>query len=233
MTTISFQTSCYQNSYEKLLKNGLLEYYLNLFYDIPFLEKTVIINNIKDIEQVKKLIENYPDINFYYSYGELLNVLPYFNLSSWDFPIGPYYSIHHFVGMYYTKSDYLFHISEDCNIGNLDTLFVKDCIDILESSDEYISAMPRWGIDPEKGAIEEAIKIDRKFIIALTFTDQIYIAKTKVFKQDIYHFEHTDSEKYPSKGGNSFERRVNSYMWANNKYRAIHKDYFYLHEPNK
>jgi hypothetical protein len=236
MATISFQTSCYQNSYKLLLKDGLLEHYLSLFPDTKFLEKTVIINNIRDKDSMEEVIsllnKNYPDVKYYIAYDEILNALPHFNLSAWDFPIGMFYSIQHFIGIYYTKADYLFHVSEDNNIDNLDSQFITDCIDILESSDDYISAQPWWGTDPTKGAVEEAnaegYTLD-KFYICKTLSDVINIYKTKVFKQDIYHYEHPDSNKYPLKGGNSFERRVNSYMWTIGKYRAVHRNYNFLY----
>lgn len=229
MTTIAFQTSCYENSYPLLLKDGLLDTYLNCFKHIDFSEKFIILNNINDEEKVINLLNKYPDFKWYDSYNESVKVLPHFGLIPSDFPYGVYYSIQHFIGLYYTKSDYLIHISEDCNIDNLNSQFILDSIDILESNDDYICALPRWMKDPELGAKEEAQKEDGKFYIAQGFSDQVNIYKTKIFKQDIYHFEHPDSNRFPPKGGNSFERRVNSYLKVKNKFRAIHKDYYYIH----
>lgn len=233
MPTIGFQTSCYQNSYELLLEDGLLERYLSFFSDIDFTEKRVMINNITNTEynnkKIANLISKYPHVNFHFTSDNPNEILNYFNLTAFDLFPGIYYSIQHFTGIYYSNCDYLFHVSEDCNIDNLDSKYIKDCIDILESNDDYLYAQPMWGTNPDKGAVEESLRIDGKFHIAKGSTDQIYFIKVKNYKKDIYHFEHPDSNRYPPKGGNSFERRVNSYMWCNNKYRAIHKDYYYIH----
>jgi hypothetical protein len=233
MSTIGFQTSCYSKSYKLLLKDGLLINFLDRFKEIDFFEKTIIINNVNwsDKDEIEKLLVFYPSFKYYYAYKELYNnVLQSFNLNVSDFPdYGLHYSIQHFVGLYYTKCDYLLHVSEDCNIDNLDSQYIKDCIEILESNSDYLYAQPRWGTDPNKGTIEESIRRDGKFHIAKGCTDQIYLIRTKDYKQDIYHYEHPDSNRYPPKGGNSFERRVNSYMQCNNKYRVIHNDYHYIH----
>lgn len=229
MPTIGFQTSCYEKSFDLLLNKGLFQHYLELFPKTNFTEKFIVINNVEQRDKVENIVKNIPDIKYYFAYDEIDKVLPHFEVSVFDLLPGIYYSVQHFVGMYYTNCDYLFHVSEDCNIDNLNSEFLTDCINILESNDDYLLAQPRWGIDPEKGAKEEEIRTDNNFYIAKGFSDQLYIAKTKIFKENIYNYEHPDSNRYPTKGGNAFERRVNSYMWCNDKYRAIHKDYHYLY----
>lgn len=230
MNQITFQTSCYNNSYNLLLKDGLLEHYLGLFPRGYFYETNVIINNIFNRMEVEALAKSFSKIKYYFAYDETKEVMGYFDFSIDDFMMGLVYSLQHFTGIYHCNTEYLFHVSEDCNVDELNKDYIEDCIAILESNDDYIAALPRWHPDPEKGAKEEALGEDGKFFIARGFTDQTYILKTKIFKnKEIYKFKHPDSDRFPPKGGNSFEKRINSYMWCKDKYRVIHKEFAYIH----
>jgi len=225
MPSIAFQTSCYEKSYKHLLKNGVLNHYLSLFQDIDFEEKTVIVNNVSDHNNIKSLFKNFNNIDFIFSEKNPETVLSFFNLSLLDFQIGLYYSIQHFTGIYYTQCDYLFHVSEDCGIDNLDSNFIKESVEMLESNEKYIIAMPRWCEDDN--AIEKTEPESDKFFIQYGFTDQIYIIKTKKFKEDIYHYSHPMSERYPKYGGECFEKRIDSFMRCNQHYGVVHKNYIY------
>ena len=225
MTSIAFQTSCYEKSYKHLLENGILNHYLSLFPDTDFQEKNVIINNVKNKDNVKKLFKNFQDINFIFSEREPEIILSSFNLSLGDISKGLYYSIQHFTGIYHTSCDYLFHISEDCGIDNLNSKFIEESIAMLESNEKYIIAMPRWCKDDN--AIERMQSDKDSFAIQYGFTDQIYIIKTRKFKEDIYHYSHPASARYPVYGGECFEKRIDSFMICNQYYGVVHKKYIY------
>jgi len=225
MLSIAFQMSCYEKSYNHVLKNGIFRHNLSLFQDINFEEKTVIINNVSNHDNINSLIKDFPDIYFIFADETPEITLNFFDLSLSDFPIGLYYSLQHFTGIYHTQCDYLFHISEDCGINNLDSNFIKESIDMLESNEKYIIAMPRWCKDDN--AIEKAEPDKNNFFIQYGFTDQIYIIKTKKFKEDIYHYHHPMSERYPKYGGECFEKRVDSFMRCNQYYGIVHKNYIY------
>jgi hypothetical protein len=229
MKSICFQTTCYEKDYSLLLEKGLLENYLSHFPEISFSEKRILINNVKNPKKIDKLINSkFPEFSYVFTDDQKQNVINYFDLDSKVINVGLYYSIQHFTGVYCTDCDYLFHIGGDNNIEHLDSNFIRESIDILESNDSYIIAMPRWGEDPTKGAIEEAIRSDHNFFVEFGFTDQIYILKVNEFKNKIYNYSHPDSSKYPLYGGELFEKRVNSFMRTMGKYRVVHKNYFYM-----
>ena len=226
MPSIAFQMSCYEKSYQLLLEKNLLRHNLSQFLDIDFEEKTVIVNNVVSMNHLLNLVdENFIDFNFINSQRNMGMVLNYFGLSLEDILKGLYYSIQHFTGIYNTKCDYLFHVSEDCGIDNLDSKFIEESITMLESNEKYVIAMPRWCKDDN--AIEKAEEDKGNFFIQYGFTDQIYIIKTKKFKEDIYHYKHPMSERYPSYGGECFEKRVDSFMRCNKYYGIVHKNYIY------
>ena len=225
MPSIAFQTSCYEKSYRLLLKDGILRHHLSLFPDIDFKEKNVIVNNVENQNDIRLLFKDFSDVNFIFSDKNPEKVLESFNLSIADFGESLYYSIQHFTGIYNTKCDYLFHVSEDCGIDNLDSTFIKESIEMLESNERYIIAMPRWCNDDN--AIEKAEPDKNNFFIQYGFTDQIYIIKTKIFKKDIYHYSHPRSTRYPPYGGECFEKRVDSFMRCNQYYGIVHKNYIY------
>ena len=228
MPSIAFQTSCYEKSYQHLLIDKTVYHYLSQFSEDTFQEKHIIVNNVSSaigITRIKQAIGEFDDINFVFSDARAEEVLKFFNLSISDFGSSLYYSLQHFTGIFRTTCDYLFHVSEDCGIDNLDSNFIKESIEMLESNEKYIIAMPRWC--NEDNAIEKAEPDKGNFFIQYGFTDQIYIIKTKKFKEDIYHYSHPRSTRYPSYGGECFEKRVDSFMRCNQYYGIVHKDYIY------
>jgi len=229
MSTIDFQTSCYEKSYQLLLKEGLLINYLKHFPDTHFNEIRVLINNVYNKEEIKDFFKDYPNVVYYFTYDKPTEILASFgiNINSFYLTQLPF-SIQHFTGLYYSHADYIFHVSEDCNIDNLDSSFINESLDMLESHDEYVSAMPGWDKNL-KVPSGEALKEDGDFYICNKQTDQIYIIKTSIFKQKIYNWDSPYPWKdFPIKGGNSFEKRISSYMAHNKKYRVVHKKYYYL-----
>ena len=225
MSTICFQTSCYQKSYRHLL-DGQLYKYLALFPNTPFKEKQLIVNNLIDSVDFSKVFKNF---NVYYSDNNIDNILHNFgiNLNSYT-KDNLYYSIQHFVGIFNTTCDYIFHVSEDCNIDNLDDKFIEECIHVLDENSQYICASPNWIDCLNLGGKQEAQKEINNFYVCKGFTDQVYIIKAKEFKQKIYNFIHNDSNRYPDYGGQAFEKRINSWMQCCNLYRIVHNKYYYL-----
>ena len=129
MSTICFQTSCYQKSYKHLL-NRQLQVYLNKFPNTLFKEKQLIINNMVDIVNFQEIVK---DFIIYYSSNNSTDILNSFGINANEFTKDNInYSIQHFVGVFNTTCDYIFHVSEDCNIDNLDDAFINNCITILE-----------------------------------------------------------------------------------------------------
>ena len=61
------------------------------------------------------------------------------------------------------------------------------------------------------------------------FSDQMYLIRTADFKQRIYEYYDKASERYPRHGGESFEKKVDSWMRQNHFLRATFKHSSYIH----
>lgn len=232
--TVAFQTSCYEATWRKLLEEGKLEKDLALFSENLFSEKRLIINNInKDssFSAIEKFVlrnELGIGITTLFFDKNREKILNHFGLSLKDFPVGLYYSIQHFMGLYFTKADYLFHVSEDCDIGKLDDRFIIECVEEMEKTSNLIVAFPRWC--PDTGSnFEQVLPKTDKFYFQFGFTDQVYLIKTEAFKKTIYNYSHPVSERYPWYGGESFEKRIDAYMRRENMYGIVHREYEYTH----
>jgi len=220
--------SCYQKTWEDVVNNRM-ENNLSFFNKDMFDEKTLIINNVSSFWEVYektkgKRICTYSTMN----HEENKHVLSCFGLSLEDFSIGLYYSIQHFSGIYITKCDYLLHVSEDCDISNLDDGFIIESIEMMEQNHNLIVAFPRWCPDVDSNFEQVLPKTDR-FYFQYGFTDQVYLIKTEAFKKDIYHHTHPMSDRYPWYGGESFEKRVDAYMRKEHMYGIVHREYEYKH----
>jgi hypothetical protein len=225
--TISFSTCIYDKT-KDILSNGFLRNQLNII-NYPFDEKTIIVNQTNDRGYIIGLVKTYfPDFNIRFTEDDYIDVLKYFNLTKEKVNPGYWYSIQNFNMIYHATSDYNFHASSDCSIREIDRNFIKDSIDIMEERNDIISSMPSWE-QSYYGPREECIFELDNFYGELGFTDQIYFSKIKEFKQDIYNQYHNDSNKFPGYGTESFERRVDSHMRINKKYRIVHKKSYYIH----
>ena len=173
---------------------------------------------------------NYPDWKVYtllnYNKPEYIDK---FNLTYKEIEVGYNYSIKHYMAMYLCETDYLLHWSEDCTVGNIDSNFIEDSIDIMNKDNAIICSMPSWDKDMVGPKIESVGEIGN-FYKASGFTDQVYLARIDEFSKDIYHYQHNDSNRYPSYGGEAFEKRIDSYMKCCNKFRIINKSSFYVHK---
>lgn len=230
MKNISFATSVWEKTYQTFLSpSGLRVQYDKIAY--PFKTKLIIINNVEDKEGVKKLIQkNYPDFDYICVEDMEEEVLLYFEISKRELILDNayWYTIQHLTRCYMSTTPYFFSLSEDCSMAGISNDWIDESIDIMEDADNIICAMPSW----EKsmyGPSAEAVAQIGNFYLASGFTDQVCLGKTEVFKEPIYFFTHPDSERYPSYAGNCFEKRINSYMKTNHKYRLISKKEYYIH----
>ena len=107
--SVCFQINVYEKTYKDVLENKL-EYFLKeLKYN--FDEYLFIDNGVDDKENLKNLLKRFPKFSLL-TVGEndeeVLNHFEQTNLG-----IAYKYSAPHFYSIYYSKSDFIFHISED------------------------------------------------------------------------------------------------------------------------
>jgi len=227
--TVGFSTNVYENSYKQtLLSDYIREQLKILAYN--FSEYVITVNNVNDRAEVERIIkERFPDFKYYFTDDDSEEVLKSFNLTREDITPGYWYSVNDFCAIRHSESDYLLHYGDDCKLVQLDNHnFVADSIVVMDGNDKLISSMPAWdsSLYGPRNESNGDYKNDN-FYAGCGFSDQLYIAKMSVFKTDIYHYHHGDSDRFPI--GNTFERRVDAYMRCQEKWRIIHKRSYYDH----
>ena len=221
--SITFETKCWEQDWEILLKTDYLKKQIkNCNY--PFTIRRLIINNVNDINEVKKYAEKAIKegiIDEYIVAEEWANeVLNYFSLSREELGKGYYYSIAELTGIYVCSTDYLLHFSSDSRFEYRNN-FVADSINLLNEHFEISVCNPMWNYryhDLRKPNWDES----KHFHIGHGFSDQCYLIRLDEYKRDIYHFSHDTGAKYPEYGGELFEKRCNSYMRCNDRFRAVY-----------
>jgi hypothetical protein len=224
---VSFSINIYEGNYKKVLLDGFLKQQLDII-DYDFCSKNITMTDIGDAQDAIEFIHSqFPDFMVYDTKLDCDKVLNNFNLKKED--INPtYYSIQHFNQIYHNDSDYHFNISSDCPLQIYDKNFIDDAIKIMEENDKIISAIPSWNQFFEDRKSESFAQIGNFYVVD-GFADQMYLIKMSEFKRDIYHCNHPKSERYPPYGGNSFEKRIDSYMNTFDKYRITHSKSYYIH----
>ncbi|WP_224997323.1 hypothetical protein [Cesiribacter sp. SM1] len=106
--------------------------------------------------------------------------------------------------------------------------WIQQALEKLEKHEDVVVANPTWNSKFEQ-AKEESHDETSNFYIGYGFSDQCYLVQTDLFKKGIYNTRHEDSERYPSYGGELFEKRVDSFMRNNNLKRITHKQAYYRH----
>ncbi len=83
-------------------------------------------------------------------------------------------------------------------------------------------------------AKQESISEIEHFFVGFGFSDQSFLVRTNDFKKPIYNEYNSASERYPQYGGETFEKRVDSWMRNHQYLRLTYKHGTYIHEdfPN-
>jgi len=228
---IDFETKCYENDWKHvLLTDKIFKLLDNCSFQ--FNERILYINNVNNYELVineanklinKKIIDKYIIVK---DYSE--NALNFFDININSFNGGYIYSISELVSIYLSNADYLLHFSSDSNLDNKYN-WINDAINIMNNNLNIIVANPCWSHDFSR-AKSESIYEDSLFYYSYGLSDQCYLIKLSEFKNKIYGEYNMFSERYPIHGGNSFEKRVDSYMRNKNKLRITSKNSFYTHK---
>jgi hypothetical protein len=227
---IAFYVNVWERTYENVLLNGFLENILDII-NYKFDEKTIIINNIRNIHPILEIIgKKFNDFNIHLTEKDLPNKLEYFNLTKQDISSTYWTALPPLTALYYTTADYLFHIEEDCVIKKWNEKFIGNAISVMEGTDSFMCAMPDW-TENSRGAKGESLFEDDEFYYAQGFTEQFFMIPVQKFKQDIYHENNALSDRYPPQS--FFERKVDSYMRNHEKFRIIDKNSYYLHGEQK
>jgi hypothetical protein len=216
MYSITFETKCYENDWEYLLRTGHLDKMIERC-NVNFQSKQLIINNVKDREKVKRYAEEKVrkkiiDV-FYFVDDYIEEALKFYDIEKESFGKGYYYSSAELVGLYLSKSRYHLHFSSDSFMPKKSKQqWIVEAYHIMEKHPEYIVANPTWNLLYREAKKESSGEKIGNFYAGYGFSDQCYLVRTSNFREKIYNFHHPLSERYPEHGGESFEKRVDSYM---------------------
>ncbi len=230
---ITFETKCYENDWEYLLKTKYLDLMISNC-NINFEFKQLIINNVKKPEIVKKYAQKKIDkgiIDAFFVVDDYIDeALHFFDIRKDSLGKGYNYSCSELVGLYLTRTKYHLHFSSDAFLHKISRSgWIKEACQLFEMESKYVVANPCWDYEFED-AISQSVKPKTgSFIIGYGFSDQCYLVRSADFRTQIYNFKHPDSERYPKYGGELFEKRVDSFMRTNQLLRLTHSSESYVH----
>ena len=230
---ITFETKCYENDWEYLLKTKYLDNMI-LNCNVPFAFRQIIINNVNGRGEVAKWAELKKQENiiddYYFATDYEDKAFCHFGLEKDSFGKGYYYSNSELVGLFLSKTKYHLHFSSDAFIPHSyrNSDWIYEACDIMEKHSEYVVANPTWNL-AFNDAKKEASGTIGNFFTGYGFSDQCYMVNTKIFQGNIYNFVHPDSERYPKYAGELFEKRVDSFMRTHNLCRLTSCNTSYTH----
>lgn len=233
MNSITFETKCYENDWEFLLKTTYLDEMIERC-QTRFTHKQLLINNVNDLSKVRQyadhkvregIIDNYYIVD---DYAE--EALRFFHLDKNSLGKGYYYSIAELVGLYLSGTPYHLHFSSDARMEKHgDCNWISEAMALMETHPEYIIANAVWN-HKYKEAQKESVSEEENFYVGYGFSDQCYLVQTELFRKPIFNEHNQASDRYPSYGGELFEKRVDSYMRNHELKRITHKKNSYIHK---
>ena len=245
--SVCLSTALYEKTYQHYIDNDKLRGWLKKL-NYKFDEIIVMFNNITQ-EGYLKCVEYLnsiegENIKFYFSEDQVEEVIKTFNLKP-DYAISKeyYYSIANFSQLILSKSDYIMYICEDISLVNQCDEFISESIEVIDNIEDCLVTGMNWssrGYGPDAPTLEEndvhlgfnnkeTIK-NNNFRLTNGFGDHVYFSsRKKLMSIDYNTFHHIPSSRFPHYSGESFDKRVNYYMFNNLLYRYTSKNYYYAH----
>lgn len=230
MRSVTFATNCWEKDWDILLKTNFLEKKI-IRNSYPFTKRILLINT----DDIDKKITNYAKkrvdegilTEYYYVKDYAKEALNFLDVSKNDLGKGYYYSISELVGIYLCNTEYFLYFMGDCWLDH-ELNWINACVNEMEKNDNNMVATLIMNKNYDL-ARTECIFENEDFFIDIRFSDQCFLIKTKNFKLPIYNEYTPYSEHYPKYGGESFEKRIYSWMRNHNYYRLVYKKGDYVH----
>lgn len=231
--TITFETKVWENDWEIILKTHRINQMIERCHYL-FDEKILYINNVSDLDAVKRAADRLISDEIISKYivvsQHAQEALDFFSLSKEMLGKGYYYSIAELVSIYLTNTQYLLHFSGDSVIAPRTRRgWLEIGINTLEKNSQVKVFNLIWN-KKYKEALSESEFEDQDNFYGNGFSDQMYLIRTADFKDCIYEYHHPDAARYPTYGGELFEKRVYSWLRHHNFLRATYKHGSYLHQ---
>jgi hypothetical protein len=228
---VTFETKCYENDWEFILRGRLLEKMIGRCnYD--FSRRKVFINNVSDLNAIvrcaerkvrERVIDEFIVVD---DYAE--RALQFFELTKESFGVGYYYSIAELVSIYLCTTPYLLHFSSDTILEPNSSKWIQEAIALFSERTEFAVANPVWDHQHDMATSESTEELP-EWYIGYGFSDQGYLLRTEYFKQPVYNEHNEQSERYLRISGELFEKRVDAYMRNHRLLRITNKGVSYLH----
>ncbi len=226
--TVTFETKCWENDWEPILKTNHLRNLINR-NNFKFKERVLFINNVHDYDLVAKhaqaLVDSGILTKFYIVKDYAKEALDFFEITKQSLGNGYVYSIAELVSIYLCKTPYLLHFSGDTYIPKK-VNWIPEAISLFKKHKDIKVINLLWDND-HYHAQQESTKITSKYYFGQGFSDQMYFVRTKDVRAKIFNEHHPLSQRYPPYGGELFEKRMDAWMRANNFKRVTFKNIIY------
>ncbi len=231
MRNVTFVTNCWEKDYDLILCSPyLMKNIKNNCYD--FVERWVIVNNVNDRVKVENICNRLCSkglITAYFFSDDFADmVLSSLGIEKSSFRGGYYYSIAELVSIYLCKTEYLLFYKGDCFLP-YPVNWIDESINLLERDNTVLVCNPLWNFRHDE-VKKESFDENDKFWFSFGFSDQCFLIRTRDFKRKIYNESNDVSLRFPSYGGECFEKRVDSYMRNHGLCRGVCKYAVYIHK---
>jgi hypothetical protein len=231
--SVTFETKVWENDWRFVVNSMRLEQTIGrCHYD--FSDRLLYINNVKDRAQVERaadrlicsgILTRYVYVD---DYADM--ALGALGLSREQLGAGYYYSIAELVSIYMARTDYLLHFSSDTTVGpDVPRDWLRAGIKTLDDAPNVKVFNLTWNYRYDEASNESAVANETCYL-GYGFSDQMYLIRPKDFKQPVYGHHHPASRRYPRYGGDSFEKRVDSWMRQCQFLRATYRHGSYVHQ---
>lgn len=224
--TVTFATSCWEKDWRLILQDP--EYLKkkqigNHCFD--FDERLLIINNVHDLNAVKKIGENHEALDRVEVAEE--KILEFFGLKRSDFDEWQYYNaLSPLSAIYHCKTDYLLYVTGDVYLKK-PVNWIEKAIRFMEKKGAKVANLT-WN-DNYREAKKESYRTTWNFYVASQgFSDQMFLVKRSDFAAPIYGEIRPDASHYPR--GDVFEKRLFSFMKNRGWERITFRRGSYTHE---
>ncbi len=243
LPTVTFATTVWEKDWRQIL---LDPEYLPVKqienHCFPFAERILVINNVVDLEAVKRAAQAWVERGVLSRYVVAQeSVLDFFHLKRGDFRMGSdahlyqgvnpdwiyYNALGPLTAVYECTSDYLLYLTGDVRMDQ-PVDWVRSSLEMMEKRPNYRVANPVWNGKVDEARRESSGKRRGFYVAKQGFSDQLFLVKREVFRAPIYGEIREDSSHFPR--GDVFEKRVFSYMKNRGWERITFKGGSYTHE---
>lgn len=226
---VTFATCCWERDWRQILldPNYLAVRQIGN-HQFPFAERLLIINNVSDLEAVKRAAQTHVDRGVLTRYIVAEDILSFFGLKRSDFNEWQYYNaLAPLNAIYHCNNEYLLYLTGDVYLKQ-PVDWIPRALRFMEKRPEVMVANLAWN-DNYREVKKESYRGTWNFFVAKEgFSDQMFLVRRKDFRAKIYSEIREDGAHYPR--GDVFEKRVFSYMKNRQWERITFRRGSYTHE---